>query len=59
MSETPQDPANEAPADEAPPGTPSTGQDVCPRCDGSGTVDGDSCPACGGTGQVVEGVGGG
>jgi DnaJ-class molecular chaperone len=49
-----------APGDEAPPGTPGTGEDVCPRCNGSGRVEGDAeCPECGGTGRVVEGVGGG
>ena len=55
---TPEDP-NMAPGDEAEPGTPSTGEDVCPRCIGSGVSDGEDCPACGGTGLVTEGVGGG
>ena len=47
-----------APGDEAPPGTQGTGEDVCPRCEGSGKVDGDECPECAGTGRVVRGVGG-
>lgn len=57
MTETPREP--EAPGDEAAPGTPSTGEDVCPRCDGSGRVEGGECPECRGTGRVIEGVGGG
>lgn len=44
--------------DMAPPGTPGTGENVCPRCDGSGEVDGGSCPKCDGTGKVIEGIGG-
>ena len=47
------------PADEAPPGTPGTGEDVCRRCGGSGRIDSGPCPDCGGTGKVVEGIGGG
>ncbi|MGX6447526.1 hypothetical protein ACVU7I_05580 [Patulibacter sp. S7RM1-6] len=59
MSIDPIDPAGTAPGDEAPPGTPGTGEDVCPRCGGSGRVDGGDCPECAGTGKVVRGVGGG
>ncbi len=47
-----------APGDEAPPGTPGTGEDICPRCSGSGRVDGSDCPECGGTGTVIKGIGG-
>jgi len=47
-----------APGDEAPPGTPGTGEDICPRCAGSGQADGGTCPECEGTGMVVKGVGG-
>jgi DnaJ-class molecular chaperone len=47
------------PGDEAAPGTPGTGEDVCRRCNGSGRVDSGECPNCGGTGKVVEGIGGG
>jgi len=47
-----------APGDEAPPGTPGTGEDICPRCAGSGEADGGKCPECEGTGTVVKGVGG-
>jgi DnaJ-class molecular chaperone len=47
------------PGDDAPPGTPGTGEDICRDCHGSGRIDGKTCPACGGTGKVTEGVGGG
>lgn len=47
------------PGDEAPPGTPGTGEDICPRCHGSGKINGGECPDCGGTGKIVEGIGGG
>ncbi len=47
------------PGDEAPPGTPGTGEDVCPRCHGSGKINSGDCPDCGGTGKIVEGIGGG
>lgn len=48
------------PGDEAPAGTPGTGEDICPACRGSGkTGDGQPCPNCGGSGTIVEGIGGG
>lgn len=47
-----------APGDEAPPGTPGTGENICPTCSGDGKVEGRECPDCGGTGRVIEGVGG-
>lgn len=47
-----------APGDEAPEGTPGTGQNVCRRCGGSGRVEGLDCPACAGSGYVVTGIGG-
>jgi len=50
-----------APGDEAPAGTPGTGEQVCPACGGSGRQAGGGapCPNCQGTGKVVAGVGGG
>ena len=45
------------PGDEAPPGTPQTGETTCPECGGSGRVQDGDCPNCGGTGQVVQIVG--
>lgn len=47
------------PGDEAPRGTPGTGEDVCPQCNGRGRIDGASCPNCGGSGTIVRGIGGG
>lgn len=46
------------PGDVAAPGTPGTGENICPKCSGSGQIDGDACPNCGGTGKVIEGIGG-
>jgi hypothetical protein len=54
----PDDDLNEG--DEAAPGTPGTGEDVCPACEGTGvTGDGKPCPQCGGSGKITEGIGGG
>ena len=47
------------PGDEAAPGTPGTGENVCRECKGSGQLEAKPCPVCGGTGKVVEGVSGG
>lgn len=46
------------PGDQAPPGTPGTGENTCRTCHGTGKVDGKPCTECGGTGVVVEGIGG-
>jgi RecJ-like exonuclease len=43
------------PGDVAEPGTPGTGEDVCPDCKGSGQIGSAPCPSCGGTGKVIEG----
>jgi hypothetical protein len=50
--------ADMAPGDEAPPGTPGAGENICPACGGSGKLDGAACPTCAGTGVVIEEVGG-
>jgi hypothetical protein len=47
-----------APGDEAAPGTPGTGEDVCPECKGSGKLGAKPCPNCNGSGRVVKGIGG-
>jgi hypothetical protein len=47
-----------APGDEAPAGTPSTGEAVCPQCGGSGRLGASACPNCEGTGKVIVGIGG-
>jgi hypothetical protein len=56
-------PATEAvpqlnPGDEAAPGTPGTGEVLCPQCGGSGRIRGASCTNCGGSGRVAKAVGG-
>jgi hypothetical protein len=48
-----------APGDQAPAGTPSTGEDVCPQCGGTGRLGASACPNCQGTGKVIVGIGGG
>jgi len=48
------------PGDQAAPGTPGSGEGICPVCSGSGkTPDGKDCPNCGGSGHIIEGIGGG
>lgn len=56
---TPRDTAPLNPGDQAAPGTPGTGEDVCPVCRGTRLVDDKPCDNCGGTGVVIEGIGGG
>ncbi len=47
------------PGDQAPPGTPGTGEDICPECGGSGKDDQQRpCVNCGGTGKIIEAIGG-
>lgn len=46
------------PGDDAAPGTPGTGENVCRRCGGSGRVENVDCPECDGSGKVIEGIGG-
>jgi hypothetical protein len=46
------------PGDEAPPGTPGTGESICPVCHGSGRAGAKGCANCGGTGKVTTGIGG-
>jgi hypothetical protein len=47
------------PGDAAAPGTPGTGENICPQLGGSGKIDGQACPECNGTGKVTTGMGGG
>ena len=48
-----------SPGDEAPPGTPGTGEDVCPECNGRGKdARAQECGNCQGSGRIVRGVGG-
>ena len=46
------------PGDEAPPGTPGTGENICPVCHGDGRINGRSCVNCSGTGKITTAVGG-
>lgn len=47
------------PGDEAAPGTPGTGEDLCEECGGTGMrKDGNPCPNCEGSGRVTRGIGG-
>lgn len=50
--------ATPRPGDQAPEGTPGTGEALCPVCGGTGKTDGRNCENCGGTGKIIEGVGG-
>lgn len=34
------------------------GEDICPACDGTGSVEGKQCSNCSGSGKVVEPAGG-
>lgn len=48
-----------APGDEAEPGMPGTGENICPDCKGTGRLNGRACPTCEGSGKIIEGIGGG
>jgi RecJ-like exonuclease len=53
------DPSPLRPGDQAPADAPDAGENICPRCGGSGTLaDGVTCPECDGTGTVIEVIGG-
>jgi hypothetical protein len=46
------------PGDEAPEGTPGTGEALCPVCRGSGRADDRACGNCAGTGKIIKAIGG-
>ena len=46
------------PGDEAPEGTPGTGEGLCRECGGSGRAGDVPCPSCKGSGKVTVGIGG-
>ena len=52
------------PEDDPSQGTPGTGQDTCPQCEGtgkqvdkSGKPTAQACERCDGTGKVIQGIG--
>jgi hypothetical protein len=47
-----------APGDQARPGTPGAGENICRECGGSGRLGERTCPQCEGLGYVIEGIGG-
>jgi DnaJ-class molecular chaperone len=47
------------PGDGAAPAAAWTPDDVCPKCQGTGKIQGAECDGCGGTGVVTEAIGGG
>lgn len=47
-----------SPGDQAPEGTPGTGQNICGACNGTGIRNGEACPECEGSGYVITGIGG-
>lgn len=47
-----------SPGDEAPAGTPGTGENVCRACGGTGQCDDRPCTECSGSGYVTTGIGG-
>jgi RecJ-like exonuclease len=52
--------SNMNPGDEAAPGAPGTGENICPECSGKGQLaSGGKCPNCNGTGKVITGIAGG
>ena len=59
MADQDRDQLKPNPGDQAAPGTPGTGENICPDCKGSGRIEAQPCQTCGGTGKVVEGVSGG
>ena len=55
----PGEPSDMNPGDEVPPGSPDSGENICPQCHGSGKLQGKGdCPNCGGTGKIIQGIGG-
>jgi len=46
------------PGDDAPRGTPGTGEAICRDCDGTGRIGASTCPKCGGSGKVIKAIGG-
>lgn len=49
---------NMSPGDEAPAGTPGTGENICRCCGGKGQMNNQPCLECDGSGYVITGIGG-
>lgn len=47
-----------APGDDTRPGPAGLGENVCPKCDGTGRIGGATCEYCAGRGIVLEGIAG-
>jgi DnaJ-class molecular chaperone len=45
------------PGDEDAPGTKQTGENICPTCHGSGSLEQKPCPDCGGSGMTIAIIG--
>lgn len=56
--QTPEPPKPTTPAQSMQPGTPGTGEALCPVCSGKGTISGRKCEECNGTGIIIQGIGG-
>ena len=48
---------NKNTGDEDAPGTKQTGENVCPTCHGSGSLDRKPCPDCDGSGMTIAIIG--
>ena len=58
-SDKPRELQPRSPGAEANPGTPGTGEDICPQCNGRGRdANGATCRNCEGSGRIVKGIGG-
>lgn len=51
------EPSDLNPGDEVKPGTPQSGEHLCPACSGFGDVAGAPCSQCGGSGRITALVG--
>lgn len=47
-----------APGDATEPGPAGLGENICPKCEGSGQIDGAECVYCAGRGHIVEAIAG-
>jgi RecJ-like exonuclease len=51
-------PGGKNPGDEVPPGSPDSGEAICPTCAGTGLNQGGrACGNCGGTGKITQLIG--